>query len=72
MMDLLKFICPIKHDCYKNLRTKRHDGTLNRADKEHVIYVVDESIQTNNNNKKKKEEAFLNPYLYNFFHPYSK
>ncbi|GBM33203.1 hypothetical protein AVEN_253293-1 [Araneus ventricosus] len=42
MMDLLKFIPPIKHDYYKNLRTNRHDGSSNTADKEDFIYIADE------------------------------
>lgn len=28
-MDIMRFTPPTKHDCYKKLRTFRHDGTLN-------------------------------------------
>lgn len=48
MMDLLKFIPPIKHNYYKNLRTNRYDGTSNTADEEDIIYIADESITNNN------------------------
>ncbi|GBO36049.1 hypothetical protein AVEN_242381-1 [Araneus ventricosus] len=44
MMDLLKFIPPIKHDYYENIRTNRHDGSSNTAGEEDIIYIVDESI----------------------------
>lgn len=44
MMDLLKFIPPIKHDYYKNLRTNRNDGSSNAAYEEDIIYVADKSI----------------------------
>ena len=46
MVDLLKFIPPIKHNYYKNLRTNRYDGTSNTADEEDII--ADESITNNN------------------------
>ncbi|GBM50785.1 hypothetical protein AVEN_137107-1 [Araneus ventricosus] len=46
MMDLLKFISPIKHDYYKNLRTNRHDGSSNTAEEEDIIYIAYESIET--------------------------
>ncbi|GBO13109.1 hypothetical protein AVEN_233885-1 [Araneus ventricosus] len=44
MMNLLKFIPPIKHDYYKNIRTNRNDGSSNTADEEDIIYIADESI----------------------------
>lgn len=48
MMDLLKFIPPVKHNYYKNLRTNWYDETLNIVNKEDLIYVADESITNNN------------------------
>ncbi|GBM94693.1 hypothetical protein AVEN_274913-1 [Araneus ventricosus] len=41
MIDLLKFIPPIKHDYYKNLQTNRHDGSLNTTDEEDINYITD-------------------------------
>ncbi|GBL76679.1 hypothetical protein AVEN_53377-1 [Araneus ventricosus] len=43
MMDLLKFLPPIKHDYHENLRTNRNDGSSNSADEEDIIYIADES-----------------------------
>lgn len=38
MMDLLKYIPPVNHDYFKNLRTNRGDNALNTPDEEDIIY----------------------------------
>lgn len=48
MMDLLKFIPPVKHDYFKNLRTNRNDESLHTPDEEDIIYTADELITNNN------------------------
>ncbi|CAH1106789.1 unnamed protein product [Psylliodes chrysocephalus] len=45
MMDLLKFIPPVKHDYYKNLSTNRNDESSHTADEEDIIYNIAESSQ---------------------------
>lgn len=44
MVNLLKFISPIKHDYYKILKTNRLNGSSNLANEENIIYIDVESI----------------------------
>lgn len=45
MMDLLKFIPPVKHDYYNNLSTNRNDESSPTADEEDIMYNIAETSQ---------------------------
>lgn len=47
MMDLLKFIPPVNHNYFKNLRTNRNDESLHISDEEDIIYTADKLITNN-------------------------